>query len=62
MVSLDIFADPVCPWCFIGKAALDSTAGNSHRFSSGRAPCSNVAIPAAHPGDFRDHVIATIGP
>ena len=22
-VSLDIFADPVCPWCLIGKAELD---------------------------------------
>lgn len=23
MTSLDIFADPTCPWCFIGKAELD---------------------------------------
>ncbi|OOY23466.1 polyketide biosynthesis protein [Thioclava sediminum] len=23
MITLDIFADPVCPWCFIGKARLD---------------------------------------
>lgn len=23
MIPLDIFADPVCPWCFIGKARLD---------------------------------------
>lgn len=23
MISLDIFADPVCPWCLIGKARLD---------------------------------------
>lgn len=23
MVALDIFADPVCPWCLIGKANLD---------------------------------------
>ncbi len=22
-VRLDIFADPVCPWCMIGKAELD---------------------------------------
>jgi predicted DsbA family dithiol-disulfide isomerase len=22
-ISLDIFADPVCPWCMIGKAELD---------------------------------------
>lgn len=23
MISLDIFSDPVCPWCYIGKANLD---------------------------------------
>lgn len=23
MITLDIFADPVCPWCYIGKARLD---------------------------------------
>ena len=23
MIRLDIFSDPVCPWCFIGKANLD---------------------------------------
>lgn len=23
MITLDIFADPVCPWCLIGKAQLD---------------------------------------
>lgn len=23
MIRLDIFSDPVCPWCFIGKAHLD---------------------------------------
>ncbi len=23
MVQLDIFSDPVCPWCYIGKALLD---------------------------------------
>jgi len=23
MVRLDIFSDPVCPWCYIGKALLD---------------------------------------
>lgn len=23
MVSLDIFFDPICPWCYIGKARLD---------------------------------------
>ncbi len=23
MVRLDIFSDPICPWCYIGKARLD---------------------------------------
>lgn len=23
MITLDIFSDPVCPWCYIGKAYLD---------------------------------------
>jgi predicted DsbA family dithiol-disulfide isomerase len=23
MIRLDIFADPVCPWCYVGKANLD---------------------------------------
>lgn len=23
MVKLDIFSDPICPWCYIGKAGLD---------------------------------------
>ncbi|MGL6209392.1 MAG: DsbA family oxidoreductase, partial [Paracoccaceae bacterium] len=23
MIHLDIFSDPVCPWCYIGKAHLD---------------------------------------
>lgn len=23
MITLDIFSDPVCPWCYIGKAHLD---------------------------------------
>jgi len=23
MISLDIFSDPICPWCYIGKSLLD---------------------------------------
>ena len=29
MVKLDILSDPICPWCYIGKAQLD-TALKSH--------------------------------
>ena len=24
MIQLDIFSDPICPWCYIGKARLDA--------------------------------------
>jgi predicted DsbA family dithiol-disulfide isomerase len=24
MIKLDIFSDPICPWCFIGKARLEA--------------------------------------
>lgn len=24
MIPLDIFSDPICPWCYIGKAKLDA--------------------------------------
>ena len=23
MMKLDIFSDPICPWCYIGKSYLD---------------------------------------
>jgi predicted DsbA family dithiol-disulfide isomerase len=35
MIRLDIFSDPVCPWCFIGKAQLDRALATypDHPFS-----------------------------
>jgi predicted DsbA family dithiol-disulfide isomerase len=35
MTRLDIFSDPVCPWCLIGKANLDRTleANPNHPFA-----------------------------
>ena len=35
MTRLDIFSDPVCPWCLIGKADLDRTleANPNHPFA-----------------------------
>ena len=34
MIPLDIFADPVCPWCLIGKVELDRALESrpSHSF------------------------------
>ncbi len=29
MVTLDIFSDPICPWCYIGKARLDAALLNA---------------------------------
>jgi len=29
MIHLDIFSDPVCPWCYIGKAHLDRALSQS---------------------------------
>ena len=26
-IRLDIFSDPVCPWCYVGKANLDKALG-----------------------------------
>ena len=31
MVKLDIMSDPICPWCYIGKAHLDRGAGRAPR-------------------------------
>jgi predicted DsbA family dithiol-disulfide isomerase len=31
MIRLDIFSDPVCPWCLIGKAHLDAAIAASGR-------------------------------
>jgi predicted DsbA family dithiol-disulfide isomerase len=27
LITLDIFSDPICPWCYIGKARLDRALG-----------------------------------
>ncbi|WP_252943729.1 DsbA family oxidoreductase [Oceanicola sp. 502str15] len=29
MIQLDIFSDPICPWCFIGKTLLDRALGEA---------------------------------
>ena len=35
MVKLDIFSDPICPWCYIGKSYLDRALGKvrNHPFN-----------------------------
>ena len=49
MIRLDIFADPVCPWCLIGKARLDRAleARPNHPFVIAWHPFQlNPAMPA----------------
>jgi len=35
VIKLDIFSDPICPWCLIGKSRLDAAlaAGPGHPFA-----------------------------
>jgi predicted DsbA family dithiol-disulfide isomerase len=49
MVQLDIFSDPICPWCYIGKAYLDRAleANPDHPFRIRWLPFMlNPAMPA----------------
>ena len=49
MIPLDIFADPVCPWCYIGKARLDQAlqARPNHPFVRSWQPFQlNPTMPA----------------
>ena len=49
MIPLDIFADPVCPWCVIGKARLDNAlaARPAHPFVISWQPFQlNPSMPA----------------
>jgi predicted DsbA family dithiol-disulfide isomerase len=50
MIRLDIFSDPVCPWCYIGKANLDRAleAKPDHMFEVEWHPFQlNPDMPAA---------------
>ncbi len=49
MIQLDIFSDPICPWCYIGKAYLDRAleAHPDHPFQIRWLPFMlNPAMPA----------------
>ncbi|MBY6115713.1 DsbA family oxidoreductase [Mameliella alba] len=50
MIQLDIFSDPICPWCYIGKAYLDRAleANPDHPFQIRWLPFMlNPDMPAA---------------
>jgi len=49
MIQLDIFSDPICPWCYIGKSHLDRAleANPDHPFQIRWLPFMlNPAMPA----------------
>ncbi|CUH77459.1 DsbA family oxidoreductase [Tropicibacter naphthalenivorans] len=49
MIQLDIFSDPICPWCYIGKSYLDRAleANPDHPFTIRWLPFMlNPAMPA----------------
>lgn len=63
MIRLDIFSDPVCPWCLIGKANLDRAleAHPEHPFSIQWHPFQlNPSMPAGGV-DKRDYLANAFG-
>lgn len=64
MTRLDIFADPVCPWCLIGKLELDRALESrpDHDFQITWHPFRlNPQLPA-YGADRIDHLRAALGP
>ncbi len=63
MVTLDIFSDPVCPWCYLGKANLDRAleAHPDHPFRIEWHPFQlNPDMPEGGV-DKRDYLLARFG-
>jgi predicted DsbA family dithiol-disulfide isomerase len=63
MVTLDILSDPICPWCYIGKANLDRAleAHPDHPFVITWRPFQlNPDMPAGG-ADRRDYLEAKFG-
>ena len=63
MIRLDIFSDPVCPWCLIGKANLDRAleAHPDHPFAIAWHPFQLNPEMAAEGVDKRSHLAARFG-
>lgn len=63
MIQLDIFSDPVCPWCYIGKGYLDQAlqANPNHPFQVRWLPFMlNPEMPETG-RDRREHLEAKFG-
>ncbi len=64
MITLDIYSDPICPWCYIGKAKLDAALESrpDHPFAISWQPYMlNPDMPAGGM-DRREYLQAKFGP
>lgn len=63
MIRLDIFSDPICPWCFIGKALLDRALESrpDHPFSVAWHPFQLNPDMPAEGADRRSYLEAKFG-
>ncbi|UWQ12907.1 DsbA family oxidoreductase [Aliiroseovarius sp. M344] len=63
MIRLDIFSDPICPWCYIGKSRLDRAleARPEHPFSVQWHPFQLNPDMPAEGMDRRDYLEAKFG-
>ena len=63
MTRLDIFSDPICPWCYIGKANLDRAleANPNHDFEIEWHPFQLNPNMAATGADRRSYLEAKFG-
>lgn len=63
MIRLDIFSDPVCPWCMIGKANLDRAleSRRGHPFVVAWHPFRLAPDMPAEGVDRRAHLTAKFG-
>ena len=63
MVRLDIFSDPVCPWCYLGKANLDRAleAHPDHPFVIEWHPFQLNPDMASEGVDKRDYLLKRFG-
>ena len=63
MIKLDILSDPICPWCYIGKANLDRALGAApdHPFAVEWHPFQLNPDMAREGMDRRDYLEAKFG-
>ena len=63
MVKLDIFSDPICPWCYLGKANLERAleAHPDHPFEIEWHPFQLNPEMVAEGVPKRDYLAARVG-